>query len=82
MEYEINNFRDLDIGNGDPVVVYDAQTSEATCLGTGFHSFEDVRYEIERKFDPSAGDSFEVFGVDGRIEFSESTETLNTETAQ
>jgi len=82
MEHEINKFRNLDIGNGDPIVVYNAQTSEATCLGTGFHSFEDVRYEIERKFSVSDGDSFDVFGVDGRIEFSESTETLKGKTTQ
>jgi hypothetical protein len=80
MEYEINNFRDLEIANGDPVVVYNTRTSEATCLGTGFTSFEDVRYEIECKFDVRDGDSFDVFGIDARIDFSEKAETLNTVT--
>jgi len=71
VNYEITNFRDLNLGNGDPIVVYNAQISEVSCLGTGFHSFEDVRYEIERKFNPEPGDSFDVFGIDGRIEFTE-----------
>jgi hypothetical protein len=71
VDYEIDAYRGLDIGNGDPIVVYNAQTSEATCLGTGFTSFEDVRFEIEKKFSPEAGDSFDVFGIDGRIEFTE-----------
>lgn len=78
MEHEIHNFRDSSIGNGDPIVVYNAQTNEAHTLGTGFHSFEDVRREIERSFDVEDGDSFDIFSVDARVDFSDSNETLNT----
>lgn len=70
IDYEINNFRDLSLGNGDPVIVYSQRTG-AQCLGTGFTSFEDVRYEIERRFEPESDESFDVFGIDGRIEFTE-----------
>lgn len=57
-----------DIGNGDPIIVYSPET-QALTLGTGFHSFDDVRREIERVVDVSDGQKFDVFGIDGHIEF-------------
>lgn len=69
MSYEITSYVD-GIANGDPVIVYSAETN-AQSLGTGFTSFEDVRHEIERRFDVEEGQQFDVFGIDGHIEFDE-----------
>ena len=82
MQYEITNFRDFELANGDPIVVYNGRTGEATCLGTGFTSMEDVRYKIEMKFDVQPEDRFDVFGIDGVIEFKESDEKLITDTTE
>jgi hypothetical protein len=78
MEYEITSYID-GVANGDPVIVYSPET-RAIVLGTGFTSFESIRREIERVVDVQDGQRFDVFGVDGHIEFSETNETLKANT--
>lgn len=72
MDYEITSYVD-DVGNGDPIIVYSPET-QAITLGTGFNSFEDIRRRIEEVVDPEiiSDQQFDVFGVDGHIEFDES----------
>lgn len=70
MTYEITSYID-EVANGDPVIVYSPET-QAITLGTGFESFEGIRREIERTVDIDLdGVRFDVFGVDGHIEFDE-----------
>lgn len=73
MEYEITRYID-DVANGDPVIVYSPET-QAIVLGAGFTSFESIRREIERVVDVRDGQRFDVFGVTGHIEFSETRDT-------
>jgi len=73
MEYEITTYIES-VGNGDPIIVYSPET-QAITLGTGFTSFESIRREIERVVDIQDGQQFDVFGVEGHIEFSETNET-------
>ena len=76
MKNEITAYIDS-VANGDPIIVYSPET-QAITLGTGFTSFEDIRREIERVVDVQDGQKFDVFGVDGHIEFSERNETLKS----
>lgn len=70
MGYEITSYVD-GIANGDPVIVYSDETNAIT-LGTGFESFEDIRWAIEQNTDIDLeGVRFDVFGVDGHINFDE-----------
>ena len=60
-----------EIANGDPIIVYSPET-QAITLGTGFHSFEDIRRAVKQEVNiPLDGVRFDVFGVDGHIEFEE-----------
>lgn len=68
MNYEITSYIE-DVGNGDPIIVYSPET-QAITLGTGFRSFESIRRAIEQEVDIDLdGVQFDVFGVDGHIEF-------------
>lgn len=73
-------YRDSELGNGDPVILYDPSRGETQMIGTGWSSWDQLHRELEHvsetghptgRITPHAAewirgrDRLQVFGVEG-----------------